>query len=77
MPRRLQGVIPILQTPFHEDEAIDFASLRREVDWAIAHGVDGLGTGMVSETLRLATDEERTIFESTSAYRELQAQKPA
>jgi 4-hydroxy-tetrahydrodipicolinate synthase len=57
MPRRLEGVLPIVHTPFLEDESIDVATLRREIDWAYAQGVNGMGTGMVSETLRLTFDE--------------------
>jgi dihydrodipicolinate synthase/N-acetylneuraminate lyase len=57
MTRRLQGVLPIVHTPFLDDDSIDSASLRREIDFAFATGVDGLGTGMVSEILRLTTDE--------------------
>jgi 4-hydroxy-tetrahydrodipicolinate synthase len=57
MPRPLHGVLPIAHTPFTDDDAIDIASLRREVDWAFAQGADGIGTGMVSEVLRLTADE--------------------
>jgi dihydrodipicolinate synthase/N-acetylneuraminate lyase len=57
MTRRLHGVLPIVHTPFTEDGDIDVAILRREIDWAYAQGADGLGTGMVSELLRLTQDE--------------------
>ena len=57
MPRLLQGVLPIVHTPFLDSDEIDLASLRREIDWAYAQGADGLGTGMVSELLRLSGDE--------------------
>ena len=57
MTKRLHGVLPIVQTPFLDDDSIDAASLRREIDFAFATGADGLGTGMVSEILRLTTDE--------------------
>lgn len=57
MPRRLQGVLPIVHTPFRDDESIDVATLSREIDWAYSQGVDGMGTGMVSEILRLTYDE--------------------
>jgi 4-hydroxy-tetrahydrodipicolinate synthase len=57
MPRRLQGVLPIIHVPFTDADAIDVGALRREIDWAYAQGVDGIGTGMVSETLRLTFDE--------------------
>src|SRR5262249_39775698 len=48
---------PIVQTPFTESGDIDVAILKREIDWAFAQGADGLGTGMVSELLRLTFDE--------------------
>jgi 2-keto-3-deoxy-L-arabinonate dehydratase len=57
MPTRLQGVLPIVHTPFTESGDIDTAILRKEIDWAYAQGADGLGTGMVSELLRLTFDE--------------------
>ena len=63
MPRRLQGVLPIVHTPFADDDAIDEAALAREVDFIFAVGADGLGTGMVSELLRLTTDERRRLTE--------------
>jgi 4-hydroxy-tetrahydrodipicolinate synthase len=57
MPKRLHGVLPIVHTPFTDRDEIDVATLRREIDWAFAQGADGLGTGMVSELLRLTYDE--------------------
>jgi 4-hydroxy-tetrahydrodipicolinate synthase len=57
MTKRLHGVLPIVHTPFLDDDTIDAASLRREIDFAFAAGADGLGTGMVSEILRLTADE--------------------
>jgi 4-hydroxy-tetrahydrodipicolinate synthase len=59
MSSRLQGVLPIIHTPFDEHEAIDWRALKAEVDWAFAQGVNGLGTGMVSEVTRLSVDERR------------------
>jgi 4-hydroxy-tetrahydrodipicolinate synthase len=57
MVNRLHGVLPIVHTPLLDDDSIDGASLRREIDFAFAAGADGLGTGMVSEILRLTSDE--------------------
>lgn len=56
MPK-LHGVLPILQTPFLADDAIDYETLRGEIDWVYRHGADGIGTGMVSELLRLTAAE--------------------
>jgi len=53
----LAGVLPVFQTPYHADESIDYGTLEREIDWLFAQGVDGIVMAMVSEILRLATDE--------------------
>jgi 4-hydroxy-tetrahydrodipicolinate synthase len=57
MPKLLQGVLAIAHTPFTDADDIDAAALKRSVDWAFAVGAEGVGTGMVSETLKLTTDE--------------------
>src|SRR5258708_37699215 len=57
MKKRLHGVLPIVHTPFTDGDEIDVGTLKREIDWAYAQGADGLGTGMVSELLRLTFDE--------------------
>ena len=61
--RTLAGVLPIVQTPFTDDDRIDDDALRREIDWVFAVGADGAGTGMVSELLRLSVDERRGLAE--------------
>ena len=63
MPTQLAGVLPVFQTPFHDDESIDFDTLGREIDWLFDRGADGIVMAMVSETLRLATDERQTLAE--------------
>lgn len=69
MPKRLEGVLAIAHTPFTDDDRIDATALARAVDWSFAVGVDGLGTGMVSETLKLTADERvelpRLLVEAT------------
>ncbi len=61
MPRPLHGVLGIVQTPFTAEDELDLVSLQREVDWAMSLGAHGLGTGMVSEILRLTTEERREL----------------
>src|SRR5580765_6184218 len=63
MRKQLQGVLPIVQTPFLESREIDAATLQREVDWAFAQGICGLGTGMVSELLKLTAAERQWLSE--------------
>ena len=60
-PNQLAGVLPIVHTPFTDHDAIDEASLRRQLDWAFDTGADGCGTGMVSEILRLTTAERTRL----------------
>lgn len=56
-PVRLRGVLPVLQTPYHADESIDWAALEREIDFVLAQEADGVVVAMVSEVLRLSGDE--------------------
>ena len=51
---KLRGAIPVVATPFRQDESIDEAHLRRQVDFAIAAGaaavcVPGFGSDRVFE----------------------------
>jgi 4-hydroxy-tetrahydrodipicolinate synthase len=61
MAKKLAGVLAIAHTPFTESDAIDDHAFKRAVDWAFSVGADGIGTGMVSETMRL-TDHERVYL---------------
>jgi 4-hydroxy-tetrahydrodipicolinate synthase len=63
MPQKLHGVLPIVHTPFLDNDDIDFATLQREIEWAIGQGIDGLGTGMVSELLKLTAAERQALAE--------------
>jgi 4-hydroxy-tetrahydrodipicolinate synthase len=67
MPRALQGVLPIAHTPFTTDDEIDYASLQKQVDWALQVGADGICTGMVSELLRLTHDERLELTDRLAA----------
>jgi dihydrodipicolinate synthase/N-acetylneuraminate lyase len=59
--RTLAGVLPIVHVPFDVSDRIDEADLRREIDWIFSTGADGLGTGMVSEIVRLSADERARL----------------
>ncbi|HEV3439001.1 MAG TPA: dihydrodipicolinate synthase family protein [Gemmata sp.] len=61
MPQKLRGVLAIAHTPFTDADEIDPVALKRSVDWTFAVGADGLGTGMVSETLKLTSDERVSL----------------
>jgi 4-hydroxy-tetrahydrodipicolinate synthase len=57
---RMQGVYPILAMPFDAAGRIDAESLRREVDYLIDAGVDGVGIALASEVPML-TEAEREL----------------
>jgi len=62
--RPIRGVLSVFQTPFHEDESIDFSTLMREIEWLFDNGADGIVMAMVSETLRLSGDERKEVAEA-------------
>ena len=45
MRRPLRGVLPIVHTPFLEDDQLDLPSLEREIDWVYGLGARGWGPG--------------------------------
>lgn len=63
----LAGVLPVFQTPYHDDFAVDFDTLGRELDWLLSRGADGVVMGMVSETLRLTDVERHAVAEFACA----------
>lgn len=64
-PKTVAGVLPVFQTPFHEDESIDFETLAKEIDWLFENGADGIVMAMVSEILRLSDEERRELAEKS------------
>lgn len=61
MHQHLSGVHPVFSTPFNDDDSVDTATLDREIQWLFDNGVHGVVMAMVSETLRLSTDERRDL----------------
>ncbi len=61
MTTDLAGVFPVFQTPFGDDDAVDPGALRAEIEWMYGNGIDGIVLAMVSEVLRLGTDERRDL----------------
>lgn len=57
----LHGVLPVFQTPYHDDESIDWATLEREIHWLLDAGSHGVVMAMVSEVLRLDQTERREM----------------
>lgn len=64
MTNRIEGVLPVVHTPFDSRGEIDIDSLQREVDWVFEVGADGICSAMVSEMLRLTTQERNALNRS-------------
>lgn len=59
----LAGVLPVIQTPFLDDERLDVETLKHEIDWVLKCGANGIVIAMVSEVLRLTENERRELAE--------------
>ena len=58
----LFGVVPIVPTPFREDEEIDEDALRRLIDFAIAGGIKAVCLpAYASEFYKLSDDEKLRV----------------
>jgi len=57
MTSNIEGILPILHTPFDANDEIDRDSLQREIDWAFEQDANGVCSAMVSEILRLTSEE--------------------
>jgi len=64
----LSGVLAVFQTPYNKDESIDAATLRKEIEWIYDVGADGIVMAMVSETLRLSSEEREHLAELACKY---------
>lgn len=60
----IEGVIPILLTPFASDFSIDVGSLENLIDHDLEAGVHGLGVALGSEIFKL-TEAERDVVTTT------------
>lgn len=59
----LSGVLPVFQTPYFDDESIDWDTLDRELDWLLERKTNGVVMAMVSEILRLSAEERQQMAE--------------
>jgi 4-hydroxy-tetrahydrodipicolinate synthase len=56
---RIEGIIPVMLTPFTNDGAIDYDGLERLIGWYLAHGADALFAVCQSSEMQLLSLEER------------------
>lgn len=61
--RPITGSIVALVTPMHENGSVDYAALRKLVDWHIAEGTDCIGVvGTTGESPTVDVEEHREII---------------
>ena len=59
----ITGSIVALATPMHNDGSVDFAGLRKLIDWHIAEGTDCIGVvGTTGESPTVTVEEHREII---------------
>ena len=59
--QQLAGVLAVFQTPFDDQYRIDYPALEKLFDWLFANGADGAVFAMVSEILRLSSQERDEV----------------
>lgn len=66
MSHAMQGIFPVVITPFKPDNTIDWDGYARLIDWYIAHGSHGLfAVCQSSEMLFLSLEERRDLARFT------------
>lgn len=67
-PTQFTGVIPILATPFNDDESLDLASWRRMIEFMVELGVDGITIlGVLGESNRVNDHERQALIKTAVA----------
>lgn len=59
---RIQGIMPVMLTPFLDDGQIDYPGLSRLIEWYVAHGADALFAVCQSSEMLFLTLEERVAL---------------
>ncbi|ACC73704.1 dihydrodipicolinate synthase family protein [Paraburkholderia phymatum] len=55
----IEGIVPVMLTPFHDDGTIDYAGLERLIEWYLAKGSDALFAVAQSSEMQFLSLAER------------------
>lgn len=58
----IQGIIPVMLTPLHDNGSIDFPGLERLIEWYLAHGADALFAVCQSSEMMFLSMAERVAL---------------
>ncbi|HTP26234.1 MAG TPA: dihydrodipicolinate synthase family protein [Anaeromyxobacteraceae bacterium] len=59
MKKRIDGIIPVMLTPFTDEGEIDYSGLERLIEWYLSHGSDALFAVCQSSEMQRLTLPER------------------
>ncbi|MEO8136256.1 MAG: dihydrodipicolinate synthase family protein [Betaproteobacteria bacterium] len=62
MTPKIEGIIPVMLTPFTERGDIDYPGLERLIEWYLAHGADALFAVAQSSEMQFLTPSERAAL---------------
>ncbi len=65
---QLKGVFNVVSIPLDNNEEIDKLTLKKEIDWLVKCGSNGVVLAMVSEVLRFSATERRDMWQLTLEY---------
>jgi len=58
----IEGIVPVMLTPFDESGAIDYGGLERLIEWYLEHGADALFAVAQSSEMQFLSLEERAAL---------------
>jgi 4-hydroxy-tetrahydrodipicolinate synthase len=65
MPKKPEGILALLATPFKDDYSLNLDALRQEIDWSLNKGADGvIVAGSVGEFIHLSDEERKDVFKT-------------
>ena len=68
----LSGVLPVFQTPFHDDESIDFDTLDAEIDWILRDVLTGAENEQIDWRFRVGDVVKIRIHNDRGAFHAMQ-----
>lgn len=60
--KKIEGIVPVMLTPFSEDGTIDYASLEKLVEWYLSKGSDALFAVCQSSEMQFLSLKERSAL---------------
>jgi len=60
MKKKIEGIVPVMITPFTENDSIDYESLEALIEWYISHGADALFAVCQSSEMQYLSLQEKS-----------------